>query len=35
MRCPNCGKTMVVDFELIEPRMTVYKCPHCGHKETV
>lgn len=34
MNCPKCGCAMQVDFELINPKVTVYVCPNCGNKES-
>lgn len=33
MKCPKCGKEMKVEVQIIDPKVTVYKCPNCGHKE--
>ena len=30
MKCPKCGTPMEVDFELVNPKVIVYKCPNCG-----
>lgn len=32
MNCPKCGTPMEVDFELVDPKVIVYKCPNCGEK---
>lgn len=32
VKCPNCGTKMEVECEVITVRVTVYKCPKCGHK---
>ena len=34
MNCPKCGTPMEVDFELVDPKVIVYKCPNCGEKES-
>ena len=34
MKCPKCGAKMKIYVEIIDPKVTVYQCPKCGHKES-
>jgi DNA-directed RNA polymerase subunit RPC12/RpoP len=34
MKCSKCGSKMEVYVEIVDPKVTVYKCPKCGHKES-
>lgn len=35
MKCPECGTEMELVEEYVNPKVDVYECPNCGHKEAV